>query len=180
MWRKKGGENRKKHKYLPEFVYGGTDGAVTTFAVVAGVAGASLSPAIVLILGFANLIGDGISMAASDYLSTKSRNDLRESAKGFRLSPMKAAFSTFTAFFLVGLIPLLSYLLGAITNSAYIIQNQFYYSIILTIIALGIVGFMKGEVLNKNKLSSSIQTILIGGIAAVAAFVISRFISSLI
>jgi len=56
-----------ERKYLSEFVYGGTDGAVTTFAVVAGVMGASLSSAIVLILGFANLFADGFSMAVSDY-----------------------------------------------------------------------------------------------------------------
>ena len=57
----KGGKKLEK-RYLPEFVYGGIDGAVTTFAVVAGVIGASLSPAIVLILGFANLFADGFSM----------------------------------------------------------------------------------------------------------------------
>lgn len=180
MWKKRGNENRKKYKYLPEFVYGGTDGAVTTFAVVSGVAGAALSPAIVLILGFANLIGDGISMAASDYLSTKSRNELNENAKGFTLSPTKSAFVTFAAFCLLGFIPLLSYVLGFITGSEQIIQNQFYYSIILTMFALAIVGFMKGEVLNQNKLKSSLQTLLIGGIAAAAAFFISRFISGLV
>ena len=54
-------------------MYGATDGAVTTFAVVAGVVGASLSPSIVLILGFANLFADGFSMAIGNYLSTKSR-----------------------------------------------------------------------------------------------------------
>ena len=45
--------------YLGEFVYGATDGAITTFAVVAGAAGADLSPTVVLILGFANLFADG-------------------------------------------------------------------------------------------------------------------------
>jgi vacuolar iron transporter family protein len=62
-------------KYLPDFVYGGIDGSVTTFAVVAGVTGASLSPTIVLILGFANLFADGFSMAVSNYLSTKSKKE---------------------------------------------------------------------------------------------------------
>ena len=65
-----------KRKYLPEFVYGGIDGSVTTFAVVSAVMGASLSSSIVLILGFANLFADGFSMAVSDYLSVKSENDL--------------------------------------------------------------------------------------------------------
>jgi VIT1/CCC1 family predicted Fe2+/Mn2+ transporter len=60
---------------LKSAIYGGLDGTITTFAVVAGVTGAALSPAIILILGFANLIGDGISMAIGDYLSTKAENE---------------------------------------------------------------------------------------------------------
>lgn len=62
-------------QYIKSFVYGGLDGAVTTFAVVAGVAGANLSASVVLILGVANLIADGISMAFGDYLSTKAENE---------------------------------------------------------------------------------------------------------
>lgn len=58
--------------YLPEFVYGGIDGAVTTFAVVAGASGADLDTSVVLILGFANLIADGFSMSVGSYLSHKS------------------------------------------------------------------------------------------------------------
>ena len=60
---------------LGDFVYGATDGAVTTFAIVAGVIGASLEPAIVLILGFANLFADGFSMAVGNYLGTKSQRE---------------------------------------------------------------------------------------------------------
>ena len=69
-------------KYLKSWVYGGLDGVVTTFAVVAGVVGASLSSAIILILGFANLIADGISMAVGDYLSTKSQGEYYKAEKG--------------------------------------------------------------------------------------------------
>ncbi len=66
----------KKHgRYVKNIVYGGLDGTITTFAVVAGVQGASLSNGIVLILGFANLLADGISMAIGDYLSTKSEQE---------------------------------------------------------------------------------------------------------
>jgi VIT1/CCC1 family predicted Fe2+/Mn2+ transporter len=61
--------------HLRDWVYGGIDGAVTTFAVVAGVAGARLSPAIVLILGAANLLADGFSMAAGSYSATKAEID---------------------------------------------------------------------------------------------------------
>jgi vacuolar iron transporter family protein len=60
---------------IENFVYGATDGAVTTFAIVAGVYGASLSPIIILILGIANLIADGFSMAVGNYLSVKTLNE---------------------------------------------------------------------------------------------------------
>jgi len=63
---------------IPDFVYGGIDGAVTTFAVVAGVSGASLSSGIVLILGFANLFADGFAMAVGNYLGTKSYSEFVE------------------------------------------------------------------------------------------------------
>lgn len=63
------------HNYIRDFIYGGIDGAVTTFAVVSGVSGAELSPSIVLILGFANLVADGFSMAASNYLGTRAEQD---------------------------------------------------------------------------------------------------------
>jgi VIT1/CCC1 family predicted Fe2+/Mn2+ transporter len=74
----KNNSESSKSSYLSDFVYGGIDGSVTTFAVVAGVVGASLSPSIVLILGFANLFADGFSMAVGNYLSTKSKREYIE------------------------------------------------------------------------------------------------------
>jgi vacuolar iron transporter family protein len=61
--------------YLRDWIYGGIDGTVTTFAIVAGVVGADLSASIVMILGFANLLADGFAMAASNYTGTKSEHD---------------------------------------------------------------------------------------------------------
>lgn len=61
--------------YIHDIVYGANDGIVTTFAVVSGVAGADLSPSVVVILGFANVLADGLSMGLGNYLSSKSRQD---------------------------------------------------------------------------------------------------------
>ncbi|MCA9395384.1 MAG: VIT1/CCC1 transporter family protein [Candidatus Omnitrophica bacterium] len=66
------------HSYLKDFVYGAIDGAVTTFAVVSGVAGAGLSSSVIIILGLANLIADGFSMAVSNFLGTRAEEQLRE------------------------------------------------------------------------------------------------------
>jgi len=61
--------------YLRDWIYGGIDGAVTTFAIIAGVVGAGLQPYVVIILGLANLLADGFSMAASNYLGTRAERD---------------------------------------------------------------------------------------------------------
>lgn len=63
--------------HLRDLVYGAIDGTVTTFAVVAGVAGAELGAVVVLVLGLANLIADGFSMAVSNYLGTRSEEQRR-------------------------------------------------------------------------------------------------------
>lgn len=60
--------------YVKDFVYGAIDGAVTTFAVVSGVAGAGLSSVVIIILGLGNILADGFSMAISNYLGTKADN----------------------------------------------------------------------------------------------------------
>lgn len=68
-------EERHGHRlgaYIREIVYGGNDGIVTTFAVVAGTMGADLPHSVVVVLGLANLLADGLSMATGAYLSEKS------------------------------------------------------------------------------------------------------------
>lgn len=62
-------------QYLGDLVYGGLDGIITTFAVVSGVSGADLGSGVILILGLANLLGDGFSMATGAYLSAKSEQE---------------------------------------------------------------------------------------------------------
>jgi VIT1/CCC1 family predicted Fe2+/Mn2+ transporter len=64
-------EGGPRPSYIRDWVYGGIDGAITTFAIMAGVVGANLSPGVVLVLGVANVLADGLSMAAANYSSTK-------------------------------------------------------------------------------------------------------------
>ena len=60
---------------LRDLIYGGIDGSVTTFAIVAGVAGAGLSPFVIVALGLANVLADGFSMAAGNYSGAKADRD---------------------------------------------------------------------------------------------------------
>ncbi len=76
-------------EYLKEIIYGGNDGIVTTFAVVAGFSGASLfgealvgiSFLTVLLFGLANLFADGLSMGLGNYLSVKADGDVYQAAE---------------------------------------------------------------------------------------------------
>ena len=70
------------HSYLRDFIYGAIDGVVTTFAVVAGVAGAGLEDRVVIILGAANLIADGFSMSVSNLLGSRAEAQQQERALG--------------------------------------------------------------------------------------------------
>lgn len=64
--------------YLRDWIYGGIDGAITTFAIVAGAVGADLSAGVVIVLGVANLLADGLSMAAGNYSGTRAEVDVEE------------------------------------------------------------------------------------------------------
>lgn len=79
----------KSQSYLRDFVYGAIDGGVTTFAIVAGVVGANLSTKVILILSFANILADGFSMAASNYLGTKTEQDERDLVASYELEQIQ-------------------------------------------------------------------------------------------
>jgi len=70
---------KKMDRYIGDAVLGGTDGIITTFAVVAGVEGASLAANVVIVLGTANLVADGFSMGAGNYLGVLSSHYYKES-----------------------------------------------------------------------------------------------------
>ncbi len=160
----------KNKKYLPDFIFGGIDGLVTTFAVVSGVVGASLSPFIILILGFANLFADGFSMAVSNYLSSKSAEDLSQNHSN--KSALKAGSVTFASFIIVGFIPLLPFVVN-------FQSHNFIISVILTLLAFFLVGYIKGLITGKRKFISALQTLLIGALAAIIAYVVGYLISRL-
>jgi VIT1/CCC1 family predicted Fe2+/Mn2+ transporter len=223
--------------YFDDFIYGSIDGAVTTFAIVAGVMGASLPSVIILILGFANLFADGFSMAAANYQASKARNEFVEmkrkqeeweienleeqerdeirdiyKEKGFKdklledvvriitsrrkvwidtmmkeelgliedgKNPMHSSVSTFVGFNLVGLIPLIPFMIFMIIGIE-VNSEAFVYSTVSVLAAFFLVGMIKGKIVKKSMLYSGINTLIIGGIAAIVAYLVGYGLNFLI
>ncbi|NOE18709.1 hypothetical protein GS634_11325 [Ruegeria atlantica] len=207
---------------LRDVVYGGIDGSVTTFAIVAGVAGAGLSPFVIVALGLANVLADGFSMAAGNYSGTKAeldnirriraveerhialypdgeREEVREILAQKGLSgdilieataeitssnenwinlmiegeyglgsvdphPMKAAVATFFAFLVAGMIPLLPFLAS--------VPNAFAISAWMTMAVFFGIGALKSRWSLAPWWRSGIETFLIGGLAALIAYLV--------
>lgn len=161
--------------YLREFVYGATDGTVTTFAIIAGSAGANLTSNIVIILGISNVLADAFSMASSNYLSEKSHRDQNELVA--TVSPFKNAFATFISFVLIGIIPVLPYVGNAVFG---IWENTFTISCIFTFLAFFLIGFIRGKISNTRKWKTSLETLLIGSIAATVAYSVGAFLDKIV
>ncbi len=157
-------------KILPTVVYGGSDGAVTTFSVMAGALGAGLDARIVLILGCANLASDGFSMASADYLSEESKNNSTEEKSLFD------AFITFSSFIVIGLIPLIPFLLALFVTLP---ASTFLVSTILTVIAFIFIGFIRATILEKSKIMMILQSVAIGTACASVAYFVGQAIASI-
>lgn len=165
--------------YLGDFVYGASDGTVTTFAVVAGVAGASLSPGIVIILGLANLFADGFSMGASNFLSLRSKKKLMDSmvSSGQGLQDSEAnhalehGIATFIAFVAAGAVPLLPYIFN-------LGQSQFLVSAFFAGIAFFCVGAARAFVTTESPLRAGIEILLVGGGASLVAYALGFLIKT--
>lgn len=223
--------------HFEDFIYGAFDGSVTTFAIVAGSIGASLSPMIVVILGFANLFADGFSMAVGNYQAAKARiefiqkerkreeweiehmvesekREIRDiyEKKGFTSDlldeivrvitsrkkvwvdtmmkeelgliedgrrPLDTAASTMFGFVIIGIIPLIPFLIIYVSGIS-LNSESFFYSVISTSVAFFLIGVIKGKIVKKSLIRSGMITLLIGAIAASVAYLIGVLLAGLI
>lgn len=159
--------------YLKDAIYGANDGIITTFAVVAGVAGAQLDPRIVLVLGFANLFADGFSMGASSFLSIRSDEAVRKASGQESLEPfpLRHSWVTFGAFVVAGVIPLVSYVAAA--------GDRFTLAVILTLATLFAVGAARSFVTEVRWWLGGFEMLSVGSIAAAVAYGVGAFVNQL-
>ncbi len=161
-------------------VYGASDGIITTFAVVAGSTGAKLPAAVVLILGISNLVADGLSMGASDFLGEQSQRQLKQTNKRSTagLSPVwQTGLVTFTSFVLAGSLPLLPFTASFVGIT---ITSPFLISVIATATTMFIIGSLRTTFIKGHWWFNGFQMLLIGSLAATTAYFLGYFVENLI
>ena len=223
---------KERGRYIGDLVYGANDGIITTFAVVSGATGATLIPGVIIILGLANLIGDGISMGLSNYLALRSRRDFERSQRAIEEyeiekfpeherqetveilqrwgiaderipavladitankkgwvdlmmrneldiveqedgPPSKHGLATGLAFVVAGALPLVPYVFNS--PAAY----QFGVSVAATAVSLFAVGAARTIVTGTRWLRSGLEMLMVGGLAAAAAFAVGAAVKAL-
>lgn len=163
----------KQGVYIGDFVYGANDGIVTTFAVVAGATGALLSPGIIIILGFANLLADGFSMGASNFLAIRSQKEveLRQKLKSGQkispsgiLAPLQHGAVTFSAFLVAGFIPLIPYVSSTPPGLQFVLSGVFAATMFF------LVGASRTLITKGRWFMEGVEMLLVGGLASVVAY----------
>lgn len=155
-------------QYLPDLIYGANDGIITTFAIVSGVVGANLSAQIVLILGLASLFADGLSMATSNYLSERSR----PGEPIARRAAARHGLATFIGFILIGVVPLLAYLLPVPA------EWRFTTAGALTLATLFVVGALRALAAEQIIwFRGGLEMLTVGALAAGVAYGVGALVS---
>ena len=162
--------------YIRELVYGANDGIITTFAVVAGVAGGGLSLSAVLIIGAANLLADGLSMGVGSYLAIRAHEGVLElqALPEQEASPFRHGAATFAAFVSAGFVPLVPYTIASLTI------DRFAWSIALTMFALFTVGALRSMISNARWWRAGVEMLTLGAIVAAVAYASGSVVASLV
>ncbi len=162
--------------YVRELIYGANDGLITTFAVVAGVAGGGLPLRVVLIIGAANLFADGISMAAGNYMSIRSHESVLEAQDlpEEEARPLRHAVATFLAFVVAGIVPLVPYVLPRVPF------DRFASSVACTMVAMFAVGASRALIARTRWWAAGLEMLALGTVVAALAYGSGKLVAAIV
>jgi vacuolar iron transporter family protein len=162
--------------YIRELIYGANDGIITTFAVVAGVAGGGLPAHAVLIVGTANLFADGLSMGVGNYLAIRAHESVLEAQRlpQEEASPVRHGLATFIAFVVAGVMPLIPYMIRPVPI------DRFTMSIALTMVTLFTVGALRAMISSATWWRAGLEMFVLGASVALVAFASGVAVASIV
>jgi len=165
-------------KHVRGFVFGGMDGILTTFALLAAVEGSKqTSKALTLVIGVSTVLADALSMAAGEYLSAKAESELKGGEDDDEPGPLEKGLAMFLAFTLFGSLPLVGYILSTVLSRG--VSASFPISVSITTASLFALGAIKSQFGAGVWWRAGSEVAGIGGAAATVAFLTARAVESL-
>jgi vacuolar iron transporter family protein len=158
--------------FFKECVYGAVDGTVTTFAIISAAVGSGQQSSLVVIFGLSNVLADGFSMAVSSYLA----NDTLSGRRTARAQ----SIATFWAFLLAGTLPTIPFLIDATFKLNTNITRLFAFSVALALASFSGIGYLRGKVGSRKPYATMIETVLLGSVASLIAYVLGDFLEKLL
>lgn len=166
-------------RFSREIIYGGLDGIITTFAVIAGFTGAqsgntaNLTISTVLLFSFANLFSDASSMALGNLLSarTEIKKNLNKHINQFIDNPFFTSIATFLSFITFGMIPIIPYLFFKGIDTT----DIFYIACLLSGFSLIVLGVVRMLITKESWYKSIGEVAIIGGSSASIAYIVGTF-----
>lgn len=156
------------NKFSSDIIYGGIDGTITTFAIIAASLGSGQYSSTIIILALASLIADAFSMGVSSYESEINNHNKAKYRGMF----------TFVSFILIGILPIIAYYI--LINGTIKFDDDIMFMILLSIILfiLFAIGLYKSYIIgNRNNVQIALRTTLTGGIAGIISYKIANYLS---
>lgn len=174
--------------HSPDFIQGGVDGLITTFAVMNGAISTGARLKLVIVLGLVNVIADGFSIGCAKYLSAKAEEELQQKtnpAYERYPSPFSSGVATFFAFAFSGLLPLIPLIVRYYAEGGNVVcrkgglvdmfDNAYTAtSYFITFITLFLLGYMRGKIDGFDPMISGGQVLALGTGAALIALVVGN------
>ena len=152
---------------IREIVFGLEDSLVSTLGAVTGIAAGTDSSYIVMLSGLVLIAVESVSMAAGSYLSSEAAGE----AERRNEHPLRAAVVMFIAYVVGGMFPLVPYLV-------FPVYQAYLPSIVVTILALFLLGVWKGKITGRSRLLSGLQMTTVSVAAAFLGYLIGRLVAN--
>lgn len=176
-------QHEQSGSQLKGIVFGGLDGILTTFALLAAVAGSKqTSTSLMLVIGVSTVVADALSMGAGEYLSAKAEHELNGggSHPADEPGPFEKAVAMFLAFAIFGSLPLVGCVISAaVTRRTGLPIDDFGLSVAITGLTLFALGGIKSQFGEGVWWQAGFEVSGIGGAAATVAYVTARLIEKL-
>ncbi len=164
-------EANPKAIFIRNFVFGVEDSLVSTVGLLSGIAAASVPKPTIILTGIVLIFVEAVSMGAGSFLAEDTTENYLEEKEADIKYPLKGGLVMFLSYFIAGFIPLLPYAIFTI-NSAFII------SIIVSLIALFLLGLISAKISHTNLKRSITRMAVVGGLAILVGVVVGKIFNN--